>query len=808
MPHPATTAEMSIKALPTDTRRLIESTSLIASPVCLVRELADNAIDARASCVDIFISRNTVDKVEVRDNGSGIASVDFGALGRQSHSSKTEASGTGASGPPSLGFRGQGLASANNLGYVTVTTRTHNDAVASTFRLVPNIGGVASDSQKVASARVGTTVNVTCVFSALPVRRKVAVQESSKAIAGIKTLLRSYALARPNLRLSLKILQPLGVASPTEAKLTAPWDYRPTTVGIGSHASMRQAVSALFGAEVARQCQEIVASSKELVAGQSTIAQTLSQTVPERMNSDEIDNNGELNDFVFEAWLPQPGADLAKLKLGSFVSVDGRPISADRYGSTGKKLTTIFTTAFGKSLTALQQYEGYGSPPQPLPQSKLHGLFIRLNIKCPLGSYDANVDSSKTDVLFADERFLCDAFERLCKRVYSATESLRHSQPFGRGSLFPRTPDRTHTATTFSLPASSLNGPSQNTQAARSALRGPSRQPGSGIIDGTPTPASRLHEQGSDPCDAPVRIQIPSRGGGNRRRLVSAPRTKAVRSLRTPPASPVARSRGRTNRMQNHHSPESPDLPGLVSCDGLRQTTISFHGPPNNNNDNDKQRQGTRQHPNQVNEANRLEEEEPAVFGTAPETGGTNTESTLPSFVSARELCTTEPQVCAGPSRVQPRSQFGSPLEQGIVRPHGRLSHAAQPETYGGQSTRSLNVLTSTIRRPSQIMKVDIQQLRRSAVQFARNIRTWEKAGEEGAEGSERGDDRLSPEMADIASIEARLRAAVTAWAAKTMSGTSNTSSIDMGEGPVQVELYLRKSLKQKALMVRSAREE
>ena len=779
----ATTADMSIKALPTDSRRLIESTSLIASPVCLVRELVDNAIDARASCVDVFISRNTVDKVEVRDNGSGIASVDFGALGRPSHSTKSETSGTGASGPPSLGFRGQGLASANNLGYVTITTRTHDDAVASTFRLVPNVGGVASDSQKVAFARVGTTVNVTCVFSALPVRRKVAVEESAKTIAGIKTLLRSYALARPNLRLSLKILQPLGVATPpAEAKLTAPWDYRPTTVGIGSHPSMKQAVSALFGAEVARQCQEIVASSKELVAGQSIITQTLSQAVPGRRNSDANNGDGELNDFVFETWLPQPGADMAKLKLGSFISVDGRPISADRYGSTGKKLTTIFTTAFGKS------YEGHASPPQPPPQSKLQGLFIRLNIKCPGGSYDPNVDPSKADVLFVDERFLCDAFERLCKRVYSATESLLHSQPLGGGSLFPRTPHRTQTTTAFSTPASSLNESSQKT---------PTTQPASRATNDAHTPLSQLRVQGSDLCDALVQIQVPSRRG-NRRGLMPVPRSRAVRSLRTPPESPVARSRGRNNQMQNNHSPEAPDLPGLVSCDGLRQTTISFNGPPTGNNG--RQWQGTRQPQMRVNEADRLEQEEPTEFrvGTARETGGTSMDSRLPSFVSARELIVTEPQVCAGPSRLGPRPQFASPLEQAIVRPQGRASHAAQLKTNSRQSTHPSNGPTSTTRRPTQIMNVGLQQLRRRAVQFARNLRTWEKASEEGAEENEAGGDRLSPEMADIASIEARLRAVIMAWTAKMMPETSNT---------VQVELYLRKSLKHKALMVRNPRE-
>ncbi|CAK7204667.1 hypothetical protein SEUCBS139899_007426 [Sporothrix eucalyptigena] len=120
---------MSIKALPADTCRLLGSTTLIATPVSLVKELVDNAIDAGATTVSVLMSPNTVDKVEVRDDGHGIDLVDFDALGRRGYTSKTRCfEDLKTVGGLSLGFRGEGVASANALGFVSITTRTANEA--------------------------------------------------------------------------------------------------------------------------------------------------------------------------------------------------------------------------------------------------------------------------------------------------------------------------------------------------------------------------------------------------------------------------------------------------------------------------------------------------------------------------------------------------------------------------------------------------------------------------------------------------------------------------------------------------------
>jgi len=63
---------MAITALPNSSVRLLNSGQVLTTPASLVKELVDNALDAKATSVDVVISQNTIDKIEVKDNGHGI----------------------------------------------------------------------------------------------------------------------------------------------------------------------------------------------------------------------------------------------------------------------------------------------------------------------------------------------------------------------------------------------------------------------------------------------------------------------------------------------------------------------------------------------------------------------------------------------------------------------------------------------------------------------------------------------------------------------------------------------------------------
>lgn len=360
---------MTIAALPEDTVRLLGSHTVITTPVDLVKELLDNAIDAKATSVDILVSPNIVDKIEVRDNGQGIHPDDYASLGRAGHTSKiTSFEDTLTLGGTTLGFRGQALASANNIGAVAVTTRTAEDSAAVKIVLSPGLGGV--ESHRPTSAPFGTTVSLVGLYSRLPVRKQAAIREASKNLTKIKQLLQAYALARPHIRLSLRILG----GSSKQA-----FSYSPRPV-----AGIKEAVLQIFGTELASQC----------------LVRTICSGAD--IENDEPTEHGEK--FSIEAVLPKPNADQSSIVKGPFFSIDSRPVSAQR--ETMKKLLTMFKTQYLASLQTAYGEKIFKSP------------FICVNIRCSPGSYDPNIEPSKNVVLFADESQVTHLFERLCEDVY------------------------------------------------------------------------------------------------------------------------------------------------------------------------------------------------------------------------------------------------------------------------------------------------------------------------------------------------------------------------------------------------------
>lgn len=78
----------AITALPETTVRLLGSAAAITTPVDVIKELLDNALDAEATSVDVLVSANLIGSIQVRDNGHGIQADDYDSLGRMGHTSK------------------------------------------------------------------------------------------------------------------------------------------------------------------------------------------------------------------------------------------------------------------------------------------------------------------------------------------------------------------------------------------------------------------------------------------------------------------------------------------------------------------------------------------------------------------------------------------------------------------------------------------------------------------------------------------------------------------------------------------------
>ncbi|KAI2640665.1 hypothetical protein GGS26DRAFT_586667 [Hypomontagnella submonticulosa] len=363
-----------ISRLPESTTRLLSSPLVVTTPDSLVKELLDNSIDAKATFVEVIVSADTVKKIEVRDNGVGIHPDDYDSLGRHGHTSKLrsfEELSTQCS--KTLGFRGEALASANSLAQVTITTKAASEPVAAVLHIIPGNGGISK--QQPASAPAGTTVSITGLYDRLPVREKLAIKDSAKTIDRIRELLRSYAMARPNLRLSFKVIQ--------SAKQS--WNYSPKP-----DAGVREAAIQLFGAEFASHYfEKALQISRPASEGNSPLKHQKSPP----------------NDqYIFEAFILKPDSYPSKGSEQRYFSVDGRPISAKK--GTMKKILNIYVEHLGAAF----QQDASGIVPKD--------CFIRLNIKCPPGSYDANVEPCKDGLIFLDEMEVLDGFKDLCREVY------------------------------------------------------------------------------------------------------------------------------------------------------------------------------------------------------------------------------------------------------------------------------------------------------------------------------------------------------------------------------------------------------
>jgi DNA mismatch repair protein MutL len=353
---------MSIKALPQTAVRAIGAAQVLTDSSAVVKELVDNALDARATTIAVEIHANTLDSIQVRDNGHGIPPQDRPLVARRYCTSKlTNADELESIGGSSLGFRGEALASAAEMsGGMTVTTRVEGEQVATTLK-IDQQGGVAG--QERASTAVGTTVKITDFIKSNPVRRQVALKHTDQTLKRIKHLLQSFAFARPHVRLSLKVVK----AKNDKGN----WMYAPKAGGNAEDAAFK-----IVGAACASQCTWSV-----------------------------IEEHG----FTLQAFLPKPDAVTDKVSnVGAFVSVDRRPMAASR--GLSKQVVKVFREALKKSNP---RFEGIKDP------------FLFLEISCAENAYDPNIEPAKDDVLFENPDDLVAAARKLFAAAYPSPEVLQ-----------------------------------------------------------------------------------------------------------------------------------------------------------------------------------------------------------------------------------------------------------------------------------------------------------------------------------------------------------------------------------------------
>jgi DNA mismatch repair protein MutL len=182
-----------IRLLSEQVANQIAAGEVIERPVSVVKELVENALDAKASRVTVEIQAGGRSLIRVIDDGLGM-SRDDALLCLERHATSKIQRAEDLAAIATMGFRGEALPSIASVSRFTLITRERESDSPEGTQV--NISGGRILEVKAAGAAPGTTVEVRQLFFNLPARRKFMRTEETES-AHIQHYLTLAALAYP-----------------------------------------------------------------------------------------------------------------------------------------------------------------------------------------------------------------------------------------------------------------------------------------------------------------------------------------------------------------------------------------------------------------------------------------------------------------------------------------------------------------------------------------------------------------------------------------------------------------------------------
>lgn len=180
-----------IQVLDQTTIDKIAAGEVIERPASIVKELAENAIDAGANTVTVEIEDGGITLIRITDNGCGITKEDIRNAFLRHSTSKIRCV-EDLSRITSLGFRGEALSSIAAVTKVELVTKPKEE----TFGVRYVIEGGREISMEETGAAAGTTFAVRQLFYNVPARRKFLKTAMTEA-GHVQDLLMRLALSHP-----------------------------------------------------------------------------------------------------------------------------------------------------------------------------------------------------------------------------------------------------------------------------------------------------------------------------------------------------------------------------------------------------------------------------------------------------------------------------------------------------------------------------------------------------------------------------------------------------------------------------------
>lgn len=206
----------------------IAAGEVVERPASVVKELVENAVDAGSTQIDIFIEEAGLRKIQVIDNGEGIAEEDVVTAFKRHATSKIH-NRDDLFRIRTLGFRGEALPSIASVSILTIETAVKDASQGSFLRLK---GGTVEEYIP-ANLRQGTKITVENLFYNTPARLKY-VKTLQTELANIGDIVNRIALSHPEVAF----------------RLVHEGNKMLTTTGSGD---LKQTIAGIYGVETAKK---------------------------------------------------------------------------------------------------------------------------------------------------------------------------------------------------------------------------------------------------------------------------------------------------------------------------------------------------------------------------------------------------------------------------------------------------------------------------------------------------------------------------------------------------------------------------
>lgn len=212
----------------------IAAGEVVERPASVVKELVENAIDAGSTQIDILLEEAGLKKIQIIDNGEGIAKEDVGNAFKRHATSKIHTRND-LFRIRTLGFRGEALPSIASVSEVTLETAVQSEDQGSFLSLK---GGKVVE-ERPSSLRKGTKITVENLFFNTPARLKY-VKSLQTELANVGDIVNRLALSHPEVAF----------------RLVHDGNRMLTTPGNGD---LKQCIAGIYGVATAKKMREIKA---------------------------------------------------------------------------------------------------------------------------------------------------------------------------------------------------------------------------------------------------------------------------------------------------------------------------------------------------------------------------------------------------------------------------------------------------------------------------------------------------------------------------------------------------------------------